>query len=61
MELELILTEVLLFKLSHFRHSFFLHSRVWSLCNLLLLQISVDVSQILCTYCCYIEDMYLSF
>ena len=41
MELELILTELRPFKLSHFRH--FLHCRVWSLCNQFLLQFSVDV------------------
>ena len=41
-ELELILTELRSFKISHL-DIFFLHSRIWSLCNQLLLQFSVDL------------------
>ena len=55
MEIELILTGLHTFKFSHFG-SFFLHCRVWRLCNQLLLQFSMDVSQNSQTYCRYIED-----
>ena len=56
MELELILTELQPFELSHFRH-FFLHCRVWSLCNQLLLQFSMDHFETMDTCCAYIEDV----
>ena len=50
MELELILTELHLFESSHLRQLYalsiildnFLHCKVWSLCNQLFLQFSMD-------------------
>ena len=49
MELGLILTKLRPFELSHFRH--FLHYRIWSLCNQLLLQFSMDLFENLLTCC----------
>ena len=49
MELELILTELWPFKVSHFSQLVALW--VWSLYNQLLLQFSMYVSQTLLTYC----------
>ena len=59
MELELVLTEVQPLELSHFRH--FLRCRVWSLCNELLLQFSMDHFEILHSYCGYIENVHVGF
>ena len=58
-ELELILTELQPFKLSHFRQ--LLHCRVWSLCNQLLLQFSMDHFETMHTRCEYIEDVHVNF
>ena len=44
------LRELRPFKLSHFRQ-FFLHSRVWRLCYLLVLQFSMDIFETLHTCC----------
>ena len=60
MELELILTELWLFKLSLFLAAFLL-CRVSSLHNQLLLQFSMNVSQTLQTNCGYIEDVHVDF
>ena len=56
MRLESVLTELWPYELNHFRH--FLQCRVWSLCNQLLLQFSIDVSQTWQTYCAYIEYVF---
>ena len=56
MGLELILSELRPFKPSHFGSFFFLF-RVSSLCNQLLLQFSMNVSQTSCTYCGHFENM----
>ena len=58
MELELILTELQPFELSHFRQ--LLHCRVWSLCNQLLLQFSMDHFETMHT-CCGCEDVHVNF
>ena len=39
----------------------FLHCRVWSLCNQLLLQFSMDHFEIIHTCCGYIEDVHVNF
>ena len=39
----------------------FLHCMVWSLCNQLLIQFSINVSQTLQTYCGHIENVYVEF
>ena len=39
----------------------FLHCRVWSLCNQLLLQFSMDHFETMHTYCGYIEDVHVNF
>ena len=59
MELVLIFAKLMLFKLRYFGS--FLHSRVWSLCNQLLLQFSMDASQTLQTYCAHITDVHVGF
>ena len=59
MELESILTELRLFKLSYFLA--FLHGRVWSLYNQLLLQFSMDVSKTVQTYCVHIGGQHVGF
>ena len=51
MEIKLILTELWPFKLSHFGQ--LLHYSVWSLCNHLLLQFSINQFQTLHTFCQY--------
>ena len=69
MELELILTELQPFELSHLRHIYalkvilgnFLHCRLWSLCNQLFLQFSMDHLETMHTYCGYIEDVHANF
>ena len=38
-----------------------MHCRVWSLCNQLLLQFSMDRFETLHTYCGYIEDVHVNF
>ena len=59
MELESVLTELLPLDLVVFGSFFF--CMVWSLCNQLLLQFSVDVSQTLQTYYGWIEDVHIRF
>ena len=54
MELELILTEIQPFEL-------ILGNWVWSLCNQLLLQFSMDHFETMYTCCGYIEDLHLNF
>ena len=61
MALELILKELWPFKLSHFRNIFFLHSRVWSLCNEHLLQFSMDLFETFHTCCGHNEDVQVDF
>ena len=69
MELELILTELQPFELSHLRQLYalkvilgnFLHCRVWSLCNQLFLQFSMDHFETMHTCCGYIEDVHVNF
>ena len=61
MALDLILRELRPFEPCHFWQFFFLHCRVWSLCNQLLLQFSIYVSQTLQTNCGHIEDVYVGF
>ena len=39
----------------------FLHCRVWSLCNQLLLQFSMDHFETMHTCCGYIEDVHVNF
>ena len=39
----------------------FLHCRVWSLCNQLLLQFSMDHFETMHTYCGYTEDVHVNF
>ena len=39
----------------------FLHCRVWSLCNQLLLQFSMDHFETIHTCCGYIEDVHVNF
>ena len=39
----------------------FLHCRVWSLCNQLLLQFSVDHFETIPNCCGYIEDVHVNF
>ena len=58
-EQKLFLTELRPFQLSHFGN--FLHSRVWSLCNQLLLQFSMDLFETLQTYCGHNEDVHVGF
>ena len=55
MELELIWTELQSFTLCHFKE--FSHGEVWSLCNQLLVQCSIDVSQSVETYYGHIEEL----
>ena len=57
MEMNSILTELRLLKLSHFKQ--LLHDRMWGLYNHLLAQFSVDRFQILHAFGKYIEDMYV--
>ena len=57
MELELVLTELQPFELNHFLGNF-LHCRVWSLCNQLLLHFSIDHFETMHT-CGYIEDVHV--
>ena len=59
MELELILTELQHFELSHLGN--FLHCRVWSLCNQHPLQFSMDHFETMHTCCGYIEDVHVIF
>ena len=59
MGLESVLTEIGPFELSHF--SSCLRCSIWSLCNQLLLQFSMDVSQTLQTYYGYTEDVHEGF
>ena len=59
MELELILTELRLLNLDILVA--FLHCRIWSLCNQLLLQFSVAISQTLQTYYGYIGNVHVGF
>ena len=58
MELELILTELRPFELSHFRQC--LHCGVWSLCSQLLLQFSMDVIETMSSSCGH-NDMHVGF
>ena len=58
MELELVLIELQSFELILGN---FLHCRVWSLCNQLLLQFSMDHFETMYTCCGYIEDLHLNF
>ena len=58
MELELIL-RLRPFKLSHFRQ--FSHSRVWRLCNQLLIQFSMDLFETLHTCCGHNENEHVDF
>ena len=60
MKLEQILTELQHIELSHFRQLFW-HCRVWSLCNQLFLQFSMDHFEIMHTCCGYIEDVQVDF
>ena len=53
------LTELRLFKLSHFGQ--LLHYSVWSLCNQLLRQCSVDYLQTLHTFCRPNENVHVAF
>ena len=39
----------------------YLHCRVWSLCNQLLIQFSVDHFETMHTCCGYIEDVHVNF
>ena len=55
MELEIILTELRPFELSHLRD--FVHNRVGSLCNQLLLQFSMNSFETLHTSCGHNENM----
>ena len=57
MEMNSILTELRLLKLSDFKQ--LLHDRMWGLYNHLLAQFSMDRFQILHTFGKYIEDMYV--
>ena len=69
MELELLLTELQPFELSHLRQLYALkvilgnslHCKVWSLCNQLFLQFSMDHFEIMHTCCGYIEDVHVNF
>ena len=54
-----ILPELQPFELSNFEQ--FLHYRVWSLCNQVPSQFSMDASQTLQTYFGHIENMYVQF
>ena len=58
-EIDLILTELQPFELSHLGN--FLHCRVWNLCNQLLLQFSMDHFETMHTCCGYIEDVHENF
>ena len=57
------------FELSHLRHfdellvilGNFLHCRIWSLCNQLFLQFSMDHFETMHTCCGYIEDVHENF
>ena len=53
---KLILTELRPFQLSDFWQIF-----VWSLCNQLLLQFSMDLFETLHTYCRHSEDVHVGF
>ena len=57
--LELNLTDLQPFELSHFWQ--LLHCRVWSLCNQLLLQFSIDYFETMHACCGYIEDVHVNF
>ena len=59
MELKLILTELQHIELSHLGN--FLRCRVWSLCNQLLLQFSMDHFETLLSCCGHIEDVHVAF
>ena len=50
------MTELQPFKLSHYLAAF-LHCRVWSVCNQLLLQVSADYNETMHTYGRHIEDV----
>ena len=60
MKLEQILTELQHIELSHFL-AIFWHCRVWSLCDQLFLQFSMDHFEIMHTCCGYIEDVQVDF
>ena len=57
MEIKVFLTELRLFKLRYFGQ-LFSHYRVWNLCNQLL---SMDIFQILHTFCGQHEDVHVEF
>ena len=59
MELELILQSYSLSNLVILGNV--LHCQVWSLCNQLLLQFSMDHFETLPTYCGHIEDAHVAF
>ena len=61
MELGFILTELQPFKLTVVILGNFLHCRMWSLCNQLLLQFSMDQFETLHTCCGHIEDVHVGF
>ena len=58
-ELELILTELQPFEVSHFWQFFALW--VWSLCNQFLLQVSMDHFETMHTCCGYIKNVHVNF
>ena len=60
MELELILRELRPFEVSYVRQ-FFLHSKVWGLCNQLLLQLSVNLYETLHACCGHNENVHVVF
>ena len=59
MELKSILTELQPLNLAILGN--FLHCRVWSLCNQLVLQFSMDHFETLHSCCVYIEDVHVNF
>ena len=60
MMLELILTELQHIELSHLLGNF-LHCRVWSLCNQVFLQFSMDHFETMHSCCGYIGDVHVNF